>query len=63
MLYDDGYVFINGDSYRAAGRDADLMRRLADRRGLDRRAVTRASFAAQSLLREWFSAGWLHRDD
>src|SRR6186713_838498 len=30
MMYDDRHVFINGDSFRAAGRDARLMRLLAD---------------------------------
>ncbi len=61
MLYDDCYVFINGDSYRATGLDAKLMRRLADERCLDRRAVRGASVVARALLREWFGAGWLHR--
>ena len=32
MLYDDLHVFINGESFRASGRDATLMHRLADRR-------------------------------
>jgi 50S ribosomal protein L16 3-hydroxylase len=60
MMYDDHHVFINGESYRAAGKDASLMRRLADERCLGARAVRRASAAARSLLREWFSAGWLY---
>ncbi len=60
MLYDDRHVFINGDSYRAEGRDARVMRLLADERCLDARSVRGASAAARSLLREWFLAGWLH---
>ena len=28
MLYDDRFVFINGESFRAGGRDAKLMHRL-----------------------------------
>jgi 50S ribosomal protein L16 3-hydroxylase len=60
MLYDDQHVYINGDSYRARGRDARVMRRLADEHRLDARAVRGASAAARSLLREWFLAGWLH---
>jgi 50S ribosomal protein L16 3-hydroxylase len=64
MMYDEHHVFINGDSYRATGKDARLMRRLADERGLDSRAVRRAGAAARALLGEWFGAGWLHaRDD
>ncbi|HMN93198.1 MAG TPA: cupin domain-containing protein [Hydrogenophaga sp.] len=61
MMYDARHVFINGESYRAAGADARLMQGLADRRQLDARAVKRASEAARRLLAEWFEAGWLHR--
>ena len=43
MLYDERHVFINGESFRAAGRDATLVRRLADRRRLDARSVARMS--------------------
>jgi 50S ribosomal protein L16 3-hydroxylase len=59
MLYDDEHVYVNGQSWRAAGRDAALLRRLADRRRLDARAVGAASPAARALLREWLRAGWL----
>ena len=61
MLYDARRVYINGDSVRAAGKDAALLRRLADERGLDARAMRDASPAAHALLREWFHAGWLRR--
>jgi 50S ribosomal protein L16 3-hydroxylase len=61
MMYDALHVFINGESYRAGGGDARLMRRLADERGLDARSVGRAGRAAKDLLRDWFGAGWLHR--
>ncbi|MGE0350503.1 JmjC domain-containing protein [Hydrogenophaga sp.] len=61
MMYDDRHVFINGESFRAGGADARLMRALADRRGLDDHQVTRASADARALLRDWFEAGWLHR--
>ena len=37
MMYDARNVFINGEAYRAAGRDAALMRRLADDRQLGAR--------------------------
>ncbi len=60
MMYDEHHVFINGESFRAAGADARLMRTLADRRGLAEREVTRASEDAQALLQDWFDAGWLH---
>jgi len=58
MLYDDRHVFINGESYRSAGRDATLMRRLADRRRLDARALAQLSPEASELLSQWSRAGW-----
>lgn len=61
MMYDDRHIFINGESFRAGGADARLMRALADRRTLDDRQVARASEGAQALLQDWFDAGWLHR--
>jgi 50S ribosomal protein L16 3-hydroxylase len=61
MLYDDRYVYINGDSYRAGGTDARLMRRLADDRSLSAAAVRSASRGAAALLGDWFRTGWLHR--
>ncbi len=60
MLYDDHHVFINGDSYRASGADARLMRRLANERELDAREIRGASAAARALLAQWHAAGWLH---
>lgn len=59
MMYDDKHVFINGDSFRAAGADARLMRRLADQRALSARDVSKASAGALELLAEWHGAGWL----
>jgi 50S ribosomal protein L16 3-hydroxylase len=60
MLYDARHVFVNGESVRVRGVDAALLRRLADARTLDARAVRGASPAANALLAEWFAAGWLH---
>ena len=62
MLYDDRFVFINGESHRASGRDASLLRRFADTRRLDARSVARASPAASDLLAEWLRAGWCMAD-
>ncbi|MBC7437588.1 MAG: cupin domain-containing protein [Bdellovibrionales bacterium] len=62
MMHDARHVFINGESYRAAGRDATLMRRLADTRRLDTRDLAGASEDARSLLSSWLEAGWLHGD-
>ena len=62
MLYDERHVYINGEAFRAAGRDATLMRALANRRALGPRELARASEGARALLDEWCAAGWLHAD-
>ncbi|MES2413334.1 MAG: cupin domain-containing protein [Pseudomonadota bacterium] len=59
MMYDSHHVFINGESYRAGGADAKLMRRLADTRRLSRADTAQASRAALSLMADWHDAGWL----
>jgi len=63
MLYDERHVFINGESFRAGGRDAQLMRQLTDHRRLDARAVRGASVCARDLLGQWIAAGWAHGAD
>lgn len=60
MLYDERHVFINGESFRAGGRDATLMRRLADEGRLGARDVARFGDDAFALLSDWAAAGWLH---
>jgi 50S ribosomal protein L16 3-hydroxylase len=62
MLYDDRHVFINGESFVASGRDARLMRQLADARMLDARAVAALSADAWELLQSWVFQGWLRAD-
>ena len=59
MLYDDWHVFINGESFQAAGRDATLMRRLADQRLLSARERAALSLPARELLDDWIAAGWI----
>ncbi|WP_027996612.1 JmjC domain-containing protein [Simplicispira psychrophila] len=60
MMYDADHLFINGESYRASGRDATLMRQLADQRQLDQHALARASDGALELLSAWCADGWAH---
>ena len=60
MMYDAHHIFINGEAFRAGGRDAELMRRLADARCLEASELKAASPAAKSLLRDWRDAGWVH---
>jgi 50S ribosomal protein L16 3-hydroxylase len=59
MMYDARHVFINGESFRVGGRDATLLRHLADRRRLAPAEVSLLSAQAQATLDEWASAGWL----
>jgi 50S ribosomal protein L16 3-hydroxylase len=60
MMYDGQHVFVNGESYRASGRDSALLRRLADQGRLGRADLDRATEAARSLLAMWCEAGWIH---
>ncbi len=62
MLYDARHLYINGESFRASGRDAKLMRRLADQRMLGPRDLAAASDDALALLSDWCEAGWAHAE-
>ncbi len=59
MMYDARHVFINGESFRASGRDARLLRQLADQRCLTAAEVARFSAGARATLDDWAGAGWL----
>jgi len=59
MLYDATHVYLNGESFRAAGRDARLMQFLADTRRLDAAACRRLTAGARALLQDWLDSGWL----
>jgi 50S ribosomal protein L16 3-hydroxylase len=63
MLWDEWHVFINGESFRAGGRDARLMRQLADQRWLAAADRARLGRDAAALLDDWARAGWLHAVD
>ena len=63
MMYDAKHIFINGESYLAGGRDATLMRKLADTRGLSRKDLATASDDALELLSSWFDDGWVRSGD
>lgn len=62
MLYDARHIYINGESFLAGGRDATLMRRLADGRELQAKELARASDDALDLLHDWCEAGWAHAE-
>jgi len=60
MMYDAKHVFINGESFRAAGSDAKRMHKLADARELSAAEVQKLSAPARELLMQWCEDGWLH---
>ena len=60
MMYDSHHVFVNGESFLASGRDAVLMRCLADQRHLGAADVKRLSDPARSLVKDWCAAGWMY---
>lgn len=62
MMYDTRHIFINGESFCASGRDARLMRRLADARRLDAAECAQLSAQAAELLGQWVQDGWAHAD-
>ena len=59
MLYDRTHIYLNGESWRAAGDDARWMRRLADARELSASELSQTSTAVRDLLSDWLGAGWL----
>jgi 50S ribosomal protein L16 3-hydroxylase len=59
MLYDERHLFINGEAFRVAGRDASRLRELADRRSLAPKALAQLSPAARAALQQWADQGWL----
>ncbi|WP_296490269.1 cupin domain-containing protein [Rhodoferax sp.] len=59
MMFDPHHIFINGESFSASGRDATLMRALANSRYLTGRDVAKLSVQALVLLAAWCAAGWL----
>lgn len=60
MMYDAQHIFINGEAFEASGRDATLMRLLANQRSLPAAQRARLSPGAEQLLSDWLQAGWAH---
>ena len=59
MMYDPLHIYVNGESFRAGGRDARLLQALADRRTLAAAEWRQLSAQARSTLDEWATAGWV----
>lgn len=60
MIYDMRHLYVNGESFAVSGRDAALLRRLADERSLSARHCAALGAAARAAIDEWAAAGWLH---
>jgi 50S ribosomal protein L16 3-hydroxylase len=63
MLWDAQRLYINGEAQRAGGRDARLLRALADRGRLDAAQAAALSPQAAAQVGVWVACGWLHADD
>ena len=48
-----------GEAFRAAGRDARLMREFADHRALSAKQLSQVSEGARELLDQWAEDGWV----
>jgi 50S ribosomal protein L16 3-hydroxylase len=59
MMYDERHVFINGESFRVGGKDARILRQLADKRVLDAASCAILSQPAQEAVLDWMAADWL----
>ena len=63
MLYDQRYVYINGESWRCSGADARMLRFLANQRALNHLQIQQSSELLLSVLEEWMQSGWVHPQD
>jgi 50S ribosomal protein L16 3-hydroxylase len=59
MMYDERYIFINGESFKVGGRDAVALRQLADDRVMIGKKAKTLSADEKDALLDWASAGWL----
>jgi 50S ribosomal protein L16 3-hydroxylase len=60
MSYDAKHMFINGQSFRCAGKDAKLLRKLADERSLSAIELRAGSEALMPAIHEFAKEGWLY---
>lgn len=62
MLYDRHHIFCNGESWRAAGADARVLKKLADNGRLSDADLRQTGADVRALLRDWCEAGWLRAE-
>lgn len=62
MLFDAKHIFINGESFRAAGKDAKLLRKLANEKTLTKALAAQLSDNAAELMQAWWEEGWWHSE-
>ncbi len=62
MMYDAKHVYLNGDSWKVAGKDAKLLRKLADARRLDAADLVAVSPELRGALGQFIEQGWAHAD-
>ncbi|MCX7261761.1 MAG: cupin domain-containing protein [Burkholderiales bacterium] len=60
MLFDPKHIFVNGESYRASGRDAKLLQKLANEKALSAKEASSLSAPAAELMQAWWEEGWWH---
>jgi 50S ribosomal protein L16 3-hydroxylase len=59
MLYDRHHIFCNGESWRASGADARVLKKLADQGCLSAAELRGIGPQARDLLLDWSEAGWI----
>ncbi len=60
MSYDARHMFINGQSFKCAGADAKLLRKLADERSISATELRAGSAALLPAIGEFAKEGWLY---
>lgn len=59
MTYLAPFIFLNGDSFRAEGLDAQLMQKLANQRDLMAEDIALLTPEALACIQDWCEQGWL----
>jgi 50S ribosomal protein L16 3-hydroxylase len=62
MLFDPKHIFVNGESFRASGRDAKLLQKLANEKALSAKEASNLSAPAAELMQAWWEEGWWHSE-